>query len=146
MRKLTAANGRDRRIITDHQEAPASRIRPELCLNDERTQSYRRSPTHAYERSSHPRVRHNANHCHRTRTDPDGRVQMSANDSFIPSHVAARKGDKLVNVEYNLAVIYELNGDLQQNAWSSNTNEFAKSYVKRSLKDITDYILILISI
>jgi len=112
---VTAANGRDRRIITEHQEAPASRIRPELCLNDERTQSYHRSPTHAYERSSHPRVRHNAIHCHRQRTDPDERVQTPPNDSFISSHVAARKEDKLVNVEYNLVVIYELNRDLHQN-------------------------------
>lgn len=82
--------GTDRRSITDHQEAPASRTRPELCLNDERKQSYRRSPTHAYERSSRPRVRHNANHCHRTRTDPDGRVQTPPSDSFVPSHVSRR--------------------------------------------------------
>lgn len=51
VQKLVFANGRDRNIITDHQEAPASRISPELCLNDERTQSCRRSQTHAYERS-----------------------------------------------------------------------------------------------
>lgn len=45
------ANSRDRRVLQPITRKPASRIRPELCLNDARTQSYRRSSTHAYDRS-----------------------------------------------------------------------------------------------